>query len=659
MKRELNSIFIVIMAFLSHFEVMHAQNEPNSEAIEQIIEDVSTDTDEAEDVELIEYYRRYPIPLLSASGSDLAAIPGISLITSRRISRYLADHEFISYAALADSLNLSPWQEILLENCTVPTRKTSPSYHDFTYRARSISRLGDVKGIENGQFKGSPIDIYQRGSYRTENLKAGFLIDKDMGERSLADFYSGYIKSEVYIFDAASVDFVLGDYSVEAGMGGLLWRSFGMRKSAAGFTSALAKGRGLRHYTSAMESHFFRGAAAQSSFSIASSIFNVTAFYSNRDLAANINELDGTASSIYSTGLFRTETEISKLNSVNEIAAGGIIEYNLASFTVGATALNLNYDKLIKSESSSAFAGKSGILASTYIFYGNKEFLLASELSLDNRGKHNFKAGFTSESREMDFLLYYRNSHREFRSPYGYNFGEFSYASNEKGIFTGFSYKSIKNMKVALYADLYESDGSTYLVPGRVSGIETELQLDYKLSRQDILLCRADYESKTETIRDEENKKQLYQRERTSVRLESQNEISRELSFRVRVEACHIYLDDYRGDELGMMAFAEIKWSPIRDLHIGGRYSIFSTDSYESAIWQFEYAMPGILSTRALYGGGSREYVYIKVRPFDQLTFWLRYAAYARNSVSTMGSGLLEIAGNIERTVYLQMDIDI
>lgn len=619
-----------------------------------MMEEVSLDSEETEYIDLIEFLQVNPIPLLSASKNEIAQIPGISELTAKRIIDFLDDNQFTSYSELADSLNLSPEIEILLQYCTSPTKSKNDTPTSFNYRGRYISRLGNIKGFEDDRFQGNALDYFQRMKYINNNYEIGFLTNKDLGERQFADFYSGFAK-----YENENIKLILGDYALEAGFGSTMWRAFGLRKSAIGFNSALNEGRGLVKYSSALETNFFRGAAADYNFQTENINFSSTFFYSNRDKAANIDEETGEVSSIDATGLFRTDTEIAKKNQLNEQIFGTHNELNYKDFELGFTSYFISYDRIINSESSSDFKGKNGLLTSLYGIYEEDNYRLIAEAALDAQQNLNFKTGYLMENQDLDIMLYYRYSDVNYLSPFGFNFGEFSYAANESGLFAAIRIKSIDKMNIALFTDMYQSNGSTFLVPGRVRGLESELQIDYRISKYTDMIIRLDYEEKTGSIRDENNDKFKYDPKRYSVRLDIKKDVTRNLMFRIRGEMCFIDQVDFASSESGLMSFAEIKWKPFNMLTVGARSSIFSTDSYNSAIWQFEYAMPGILSTRVLYEDGMRNYFYAKIEPFSFLDIWLRYAELIKNDIETSGSGLLEVEGNQDRQFFMQIEIDL
>ena len=614
---------------------------------EELLESVSQESDEAHELETIEYLRLNPIDLKNADASEITQIPSITLLHAKKIVEMIEKYPWADFAMIADSAGLSPHQEILLENCSTLDGKKLVGRPHFFWRARTKNYINEIRGIKENKFAGSPLDLYNRIQYSSDNYKFGVLTNKSTGEKSLSDFLSYHAE---YNSDAFKI--IAGDYTLELGLGSLLWRSFGSRKGAEVISPVAQLGRGIRSYASSMETSFFRGAA--SAYSTGN--FKVTAWYSDIDRAAGIDPVNNVVNSMYVTGLYRTESELSKRDNINEKMAGADIQYKLDKFILGINSNYLEYSLPIESSSSRYFDGKNGLLSSAYAVYSNSKILLNAEVAKDAKDHLAARSNFQAIAKYFDIAFSYRYYPSQFRSPYGYNFGESSNLSNEEGFYTALKYKGFKNISTSFYADIYRSFYTTYTLPLTLKGIELFNETVIKADKNNLFTFRLKYEDKSDNYRDEIIKDEyIYQKERYSARFEMKHKLNKDVYLRFRMETVAAHLQENR-IETGYAGFSEISWQIFRSLKWGARLSYFSTDSYNSAIWQFEYAMPGLLSTTALYGEGIRAYGYIKYTILDKTDIWLRYSYLSKDHTESLGSSWNEIEGSNDSRIYLQID---
>ena len=92
-------------------------------------------------------------------------------------------------------------------------------------------------------------------------------------------------------------------------------------------------------------------------------------------------------------------------------------------------------------------------------------------------------------------------------------------------------------------------------------------------------------------------------------------------------------------------------------LKIGARATLFQTDSYNSSVWQFEYAMPGFMSTTALYGAGSRFYIYSNIHIMNEISLIARYSITSKNQTKSISTGYNEILDNSNQVLSFQLDV--
>ncbi|MES2764710.1 MAG: hypothetical protein V4642_02500 [Bacteroidota bacterium] len=657
---------ILIILFLLTLLKTSAQVLDDTHEFEEILgQTQDEDADPTPQIDAIEYFSERPILLRAARPRDLMLLPGFSASLARQVLNLVKSDSAITFPTISQTLHLTPEQAFILQKCTsleIPPPKqkvvkTKPPVVDksapnILYRARNQHNFNEQKGFKNGNFVGSELQLYQRLQYRSEDFSAGILTAKSPGETSLADFISGYAEGEVF-----KTHIVAGDFSIESGMGSILWRGFGSRKGADVVSPAANYSGALLPYRSSTEVKFFRGIAADRFFKTGdSSEIQATIWASQIPRTGTIDEESGVVTSLQTDGYYQTSSDILKKNNLHETTFGGKTELHANSFKIGATVFFIDYNRDIHSSSVTAFRGKSGILSSLHGLYFIDNYSVAAEISRDARGNLGFKSGinFTEKSFEAAFAV--RSFSAEFRSPFGFSFGEFSAPANELGFYGGFSWKGSERFKSANYVDLYRSFVPRFGVPLPTRGLDIFSENSFKTSSKTTLILRARTENKTDAFKNADNSYTLFSGIRTSARFEAQHRF-KNASFRARIEAAHLDFENARPAETGVVGFLDGSYEVFKALKIFGRISIFSTESYQSAVWQFESVAPGVLASVPLYGEGSRSYIGFSYEPFEFLKLSARYAATLKNNVKTLGSGNAEIEGNSDERLLVQLDL--
>jgi hypothetical protein len=93
--------------------------------------------------------------------------------------------------------------------------------------------------------------------------------------------------------------------------------------------------------------------------------------------------------------------------------------------------------------------------------------------------------------------------------------------------------------------------------------------------------------------------------------------------------------------------------------YIDGRIIFFKTDSYNSAIYEFENDLTGTYSITGLNGQGIRWYCLMKYKLFETLKLSLKYSEIYKPAEKSLGSGYSEITGNFDNQISLQIDFNL
>jgi hypothetical protein len=370
-------------------------------------------------------------------------------------------------------------------------------------------------------------------------------------------------------------------------------------------------------------------------------------------MAATYDSTNNVISSIYTMGLYRTATETSKKNKLEETSFGGFLTYSLNNFAMGTGFFSLNYDIPIQSSSSSTFFGKNGILKTFFANYLDTNISIATEISLDANNNFGGKLGSVLDLEKLSLAFHLRSFDANFRSPYGRIFGEFSYPSNELGLFTGFRFKLKRNSFISSYLDIFKTYSNTYYVNDIVHGFSLFSQYDYILKKNISGLIRFTYENKTDS-----KNKAIFQEQKYSLRTDFSYNFTINLYSRFRFELCYLNFDQIIRDEIGTANFVELFYQ-FDKLKIFGRFSIFSTDSYDSAIWQYEYFINGTLYSFPAYLQGSRLIAGLKYNLFNYLDLNFLYFNTSKNNTNTLSSGYDQVSTNYSNNFIFQVELNL
>jgi hypothetical protein len=187
---------------------------------------------------------------------------------------------------------------------------------------------------------------------------------------------------------------------------------------------------------------------------------------------------------------------------------------------------------------------------------------------------------------DYSIILHGRSFAAGFRSPYGYMFGEQSNPANEYGLYCGFVYKGWKNVKAVAYIDYYGSYGKTYYLPEPMRGLDVFSQTLLKIDKNNEVLLRLQYENKTDSKKIN-GTKEVFQRGKYYVRTDYTYHPVDNIRLRGRLDLNLINFENILPDETGFAGYVEIRYKVLDELDLTSRFAYFSTDSYESAIWQY------------------------------------------------------------------------
>lgn len=177
------------------------------------------------------------------------------------------------------------------------------------------------------RYLGSPWVLYTRYRFSfSKKYSFGITAEKDAGE----EFFTGtqkqgfdYYSAHLFVRDIGVIKKIaVGDYQLEYGQGLNVWSGLAFGKSPD-ITTIKRNARGILPYTSVNEESFKRGVAV----AIGLKYFQLDVWYSSRKVDGNLLVQDSLqsefiVSSLQSSGLHRTPSEVADKNSIGVQSAG-------------------------------------------------------------------------------------------------------------------------------------------------------------------------------------------------------------------------------------------------------------------------------------------------------------------------------------------------
>ncbi len=537
--------------------------------------------------------------------------------------------------------------------------------HYFLFRADRI--LQKKRGYEhvNG-YKGSETGFYAR--YRishTNDFSLGITIDQDNGEAiswnpERKTYGFDFISAHAYFQNKGRFkQIALGDFSCGFGQGLVFSSGFYLGKGLESVTTARRTFQGLRPYTSAMESGYFRGAATM----LAVNKLNVTLLFSRSYLDAKASsDTPNSFETLYYSGYHRTESEIASKQCLGKYDIGANIssEFLKKRLKIGLTGLVTYFDqpivKVYRPYNKYEFRGDRNFLSSIDFSYQLHNANIFGEAALSESGGKAILTGLiASLAPQVDVAVLYRKYDRNFHSLYGNAFGEATRNSNEEGLYFGVKFYPHKKVVLSAWFDHYIFPWSTYTADGPSKGHQYQGALIYKPHKKINLTLRYRYEQKEQNEPgNTTSMDQLIVAERNNTGADLDYDPEKRIGLRTRVQWAEF--KQARGVSKGMAIAQdiEIRWQKVR---VTLRGSVFDTDDYNSRIYMYEPDVLYAFYVPAYYGSGVRSMVILNVKIAENVQLWFRYSQTVMNNVTSIGSGLDQTPGNKRGEVKVQLKL--
>lgn len=656
--RNLNILRVIIIVFLFlKFSIDTLKCDIREfDLIERLI-DSEMEGDEAEyALNNIEYYNNNRIKLLSASSAEIAKLPGFSRIKANEIKSFISKNPSCSMNDILTKIELTELQIIILKYCTSLElgEEAIIEADDFMkFRITYDQPLNDAAGFTKNVYSGNNISTNSRLSASVSDLKFGCSIDKDAGESKLIDHYALYLHRNI-----SGNRIYIGNYKINSGLGLIMGNSYSNSKFSSLINNSSELQNDIMPDLSSFDSKSFRGVAYQGDWLISKNkLLQLGIWLSNMDRAANIDDLN-TITSLYTSGLFRTSTELKKKDNLSENTFGANVQFQSTNWTSIYSVVNIHYSKEGSGVSGNIINGNNALLHSISLQYNFDSLMLASEIAFYNSeiaSQVNMKYYMPKTNIGINFRYY----SPEFRSPFGINCFENSYPNNEIGLGVGITHKFTKKIYIESVADYFETINRTYYNYIPIKGLEIEHRLFNRINNSNSFYIRLKYENKDEQKSNQDKTKTIDKNISYRLRVDYDLRYSAKLRQDFRAEYTIASQNSNRAESSGYLFSTELRYRPIAELEIKPSISIYNTDSYDAAVWLLNSFANSTIQIKSLYEKGIYAKINLSYSPFNSFVVYMQYALNYKPDNESIGSGYNKIDKNYEQLLRMNISLSL
>lgn len=676
-----SGLLIGFVSFINHLftiQMCCAQSIDNGLLMEDVFEDISVNNpvDESaleDDLEELEAYKEEPLNLNLATRNDLERFPFLSDFQIEQLLMYLylqKGMQSIYELQLVKGMDRRTIECLLPYVCVQPVEKPSPfrwkdvlksaaKYGKYELITRFDIPFYRQKGYQHA-FLGPPVYNSTRFGFRySDRVYAGLSAEKDAGEPFGAlhnkkgyDYYSFYMLLKDF---GRLKSLAAGNYRMSFGQGLVVSNDYLSGKTI--YASSFAqRPSGIRKHSSTDEMNYFRGMAATVSLS---KQVDVSGFYSRRWMDGTIKE--GKITSIYETGLHRTESEADKRNAFCLQAGGGNLSFRQGRIQLGLTGIyytfSRDYEPRLSGYSKYNLHGRKFYNVGVDYAYRFRRLLFQGETAKGTRGWASLNRLQYAFGSDYQLLLIQRFYSYDYWGMFARAFGEGSSVQNEQGCYLGLVASPFAYWDFFFSVDLFSFPWKKYRISKTGSrGMDGMLQATYSPLPCLSMDFRYRYKQKERDLTGSGGSIVLpYHHHRFRYRL---NYVpSESFSFRTTVDGSR-FRSKGRAGSLGWQFTQMLSFLiPNTGLKAQLQGSYFHTDDYDSRVYIPEKGLLYTFYTPFFQGRGVRFSAHVR---YDLNEHWMLIAKFGEtiyHDRNEIGSGNSLIAGNTKSDLQLQLRI--
>lgn len=668
----INSLFII--------PACSAQN-PTESLLEDILEDLSVNNDINNSVntlnwenELEELSTRLqePVNLNTATREQLEQFPFLSDIQIEHLLAYIYIHgqmETIYELQLIEDMDRQTIQYLLPFVC-IKAINNEPAFRWKTmlksaakYGKNEVLTRMDIpfykrKGYEH-TYLGPAVYNSVKYSFRySDRLYAGVAAEKDAGEPFAAlhnrygyDYYSFYLLlKNCGRLKALAV----GNYRLSFGQGLVISTDYLMGKTiyASSFNN---RSSGIKKHSSTDEYNYFRGIAATVALT---KHWDISGFYSHRSLDGVITNEEIT--SIFKTGLHRSQKEADKKHLFTLQLTGGNVSYQQNRIRLGITGIyyvfNRPYEPELTGYSKYNLHGNNFYNLGIDYAYRWHRFSFQGETAIGKQGWASLNRFQYSPVQDVQLMLIHRFYSYNYWAMFAHSFGEGSTTQNEQGYYLGLETSPFAYWKFFASFDLFSFPWKRYRVNKPSRGMDGLIQATFTPRTYLSMELKYRYKQKE---RDWTGSKGMLTLPifHHQFRYRLNYSFKDVFSSRTTLDYNHFHSQDRAADigyQVTQMISSQLPWARLF-ADVQGSY--FFTDSYDSRVYAAEKGLLYTFYTPSFQGRGFRCSVRLRYELNKHWLFITKFGETVYLDRNEIGSGNDLIRGNKKADVQMQLRI--
>lgn len=668
----INSLFII--------SVCSAQT-PVESLLEDILEDLSVNNDIDNSVntlnwenELEELSARLqePVNLNTATREQLEQFPFLSGIQIERLLAYVYIHgqmQSIYELQLIEEMDretiryLSPFVCVKAINSESDFQwktmlKSAVKYGKHEMLTRMDIPFYRRKGYEHTYLGPSVYNSVKYSFRYSDRLYAGVVAEKDAGEPFAAlhnrygyDYYSFYLLLKNW---GRLKSLAVGNYRLSFGQGLVISTDYLMGKTiyASSFNN---RSGGVKKHSSTDEYNYFRGLAATVALS---KHWDISGFYSHRSLDGVIT--GGEITSIYKTGLHRSQKEADKKKLFTLQLTGGNISYQQNRIRLGFTGIyyvfNHPYEPELTGYSKYNLHGNNFYNLGIDYAYRWHRFFFQGETAIGKQGWASLNRLQYSLVQDVHLMLIHRFYSYDYWAMFGRSFGEGSAVQNEQGYYIGLETSPFAYWKFFASFDLFSFPWKRYRISKPSRGTDGLIQATFTPRTDLSMSLKYRYKQKE---RDCSGSKGML----TLLVFHHQFRYRLNYSFkdafniRTTLDYNHFHSQDRaatKGYQVTQMISSRLPWARLF-ADVQGSY--FSADDYDSRVYAAEKGLLYTFYTPSFQGCGFRCSIRLRYELNKHWLFITKLGETIYLDRNEIGSGNDLIRGNKKADIQMQLRI--
>lgn len=664
----------VLLSMLLTTPVLEAQNTTVSlleENLEQLSMNGEDDPDWEDELEELSRRLQEPLNLNTATRRQLEQFPFLTDIQVENLLAYIYIHgqmQTLYELQLVEEMDRRTIELLLPFVCVqaVEEGRGYPSLQNILkYGKHEVLARLDVpfytrKGFEKEYLGPSPYHSLRYAFRYGDYLQLGITGEKDAGEPMFAlhnrkgyDYYSPYL----LIRNLGRLKaLALGNYRLSFGQGLVLSTDFRMGKTFS-ISTAERRAGGIRKHGFTDEYNYFRGAAA--TVGLLPSL-DFSAFYSYRSMDGVVK--DGEITSIYKTGLHRTQKEADKANAFSLQLAGGNVTYEKNKLKLGVTGIyyffNHPYEPKLQKYAKYNLHGKNFYNVGLDYKYRFRRLSLTGEAATGTKGYALLNQLRYNLSSDYRLLLVHRYYSHDYWAFFGRSFGESSTPQNENGWYLAAEAAPFARWKFFASLDFFSFPWWRYRISQPSQGMDGMFQAAYSPKRDLSMYLNYRYKRKERDVTGTSGaftSPTHYHRLRYRLTY-----MPGDFTFRTTLDYNHFRQQDigeYRFERRQGWGISQLcAYAPSRfpwSLSVQGTY--FYTDDYDSRVYASERGMLYTFYTPSFSGRGFRCSAVARYDWDKRLMLLVKFGQTVYQDRESIGSGNDLIPGN--RKADLQMQV--